>query len=96
MVLGYPTTPPFDGTAMRACGAGAVGVLPADERFVQVRCDLTGGASGGPWLSGLTDDGVGTVVAVSSFTPIDRGGTIAGIPLGRAAHDLWLAANRAP
>jgi V8-like Glu-specific endopeptidase len=95
-LFGYPTMPPFDGTTMRSCAAGVSETPRADRGTVEMDCDLTGGASGGPWLAGLTEAGVGAVVAVSSFKPLHEPGRIAGIRLGPAAQDLWRAATRAP
>lgn len=90
-VLGYPTAAPFDGKQLRRCEDAST-----DDRFVDVleaRCALTAGASGGPWL--VRDDEWWTAVAVTSYLPVERPGSLGGARLGAAAEQLWLAADRA-
>lgn len=51
-MLGYPVEAPFDGTALRRC-AGPAAPVGSDTGLVSVTCAMTGGASGGPWLTGF-------------------------------------------
>ncbi|MBT2565502.1 hypothetical protein J7I84_03140 [Arthrobacter sp. ISL-85] len=56
---GYPQAAPFDGTSLWSCN----GVAKDDTNNPQfgtqgIRCDMTGGSSGGPWFLGVGSDGV--------------------------------------
>jgi V8-like Glu-specific endopeptidase len=97
-VFGYPAAPPFDGTEMRSCSAPTTVVADTPPvAIVGMECPMTGGSSGGPWLVGLDDEaaGAGTVGAVTSFTPLDQPGRLAGQVLGPAAQQLWQTAGAA-
>lgn len=90
-VLGYPVAAPFDGKQLQRCEG-----MSTDDRFIDVleaRCALTAGASGGPWV--VRDEGWWTAVAVTSYLPADRPGSLGGARLGAASEQLWLAADRA-
>lgn len=68
-VYGYPVAPPYDGTAQRLCpgtpylGHDVASFLWRGPLNMAVRCEVTGGASGGGWvipgglLDGVTDYG---------------------------------------
>lgn len=96
-VFGYPAASPFDGTAMRSCSAPTTVVAGTPHVvIVGMECPMTGGSSGGPWLVGLDEAaGAGTVAAVTSFTPLERPGRLAGLVLGPAAQQLWQTAGAA-
>jgi V8-like Glu-specific endopeptidase len=66
-IFGYPAAPPFQGDELTHC-SGAVTVAD-DVGGWRMTCDMTGGASGGPWLHGAADpaDGSGAVGSVSSY-----------------------------
>lgn len=52
IAYGYPATAPYDGQTLRRC-EGAASDDPAGRSTQGIDCDMTGGASGGPWfLSG--------------------------------------------
>ncbi len=66
--FGYPHAAPYDGTDLTYC-AGKVGF---DRRLAnltyELRCDMTGGSSGGPWFVGFDDtSGSGTVTSLNSY-----------------------------
>jgi V8-like Glu-specific endopeptidase len=67
---GYPAGPPFDGSKLFGCDAplGALDLNPllppGGPLPMQVVCDMTGGSSGGGWV---TDSGNGSVISVNSY-----------------------------
>jgi hypothetical protein len=65
--FGYPAQSPYDGEDLIYCaGASGVDPLVGSRRLL---CDMTGGASGGPWLHGTTNPATasGSVASVSSY-----------------------------
>ncbi|MBP2371584.1 trypsin-like serine peptidase [Pseudonocardia parietis] len=71
--LGYPALGSYDGQSLRGCvGTGAVEAFtrpesPQPGEIRSLDCDMTQGASGGPWLAGPeADSGRGQVVGVVS------------------------------
>jgi putative cell wall-binding protein len=93
-VFGYPAAPPFSGDELVRC-SGTVEVAALVGGWA-TPCDMTPGASGGPWLHGASDpaDGSGSVGSVSSyriegdprlFGPRFDGATQAVIDLANAA-----------
>lgn len=94
--FGFPADPPYNGEQLLYC-AGVVRADPqAQTRDQGLRCDLTAGASGGPWLSGFDPGtGRGTLTSVSSFKYSDDHGTMYGPYFGKAVKDLFRAAERA-
>jgi V8-like Glu-specific endopeptidase len=93
-VLGYPAAPPFTGERLTYC-AGAlrqdtVG-LSSDQGL---RCDMTPGSSGGPWLAGFDPVlGRGTLVSVTSFMYTAHTGYLWGPYLGATARSLFTAVS---
>ena len=95
VVHGYPAEEPFDGETQRVCGnATYLGHDPqslghAGPQDLAVRCDVTGGASGGGWLiHGDTLNGVTSYGYFDQQTP-DYGpyfGKEVGRLYGRAAR----------
>ena len=86
--FGFPQEPPYVGNVLEQC-AGTLGVDPGSQDL-GLRCDLTGGSSGGPWLADLDPaTGVGRIVSLTSFSYLDRPGTLYGPPLGDAARQLF-------
>ncbi|MDH4142661.1 MAG: trypsin-like peptidase domain-containing protein, partial [Chloroflexota bacterium] len=65
-IFGYPAAPPFQGDDLTYC-SGTVSLSTSDGWGMT--CNMTGGASGGPWLYGSTDpaDGSGSLASVSSY-----------------------------
>jgi hypothetical protein len=81
--FGYPAVAPpaeFTGHALYVCaGTPEVGDSRDtvwEDAVLALGCDMTGGASGGPWLVGVDGNGVGTVVAVNSYKYNDEPQTI--------------------
>lgn len=46
---GYPAAAPFDGQTRRSCGPGTTIRDPYGSQTQGLKCDMTGGSSGGPW-----------------------------------------------
>lgn len=66
--FGYPHASPYNGTDLVYC-AGGVGF---DNRLAnltyKLRCDMTGGSSGGPWYSSFDKTtGTGTAISLNSY-----------------------------
>lgn len=69
IILGYPSTVPFDGSAQRYCTQRLPTSYQGDAlvQTAEVSCALTPGSSGGAWFSGFDGvDGVGYVYGVTS------------------------------
>jgi hypothetical protein len=66
-IFGYPAAAPYHGDDLVYC-AGATTTDPFTGDW-GLSCDMTGGASGGPWLYGSVDpaDGSGEVISVTSY-----------------------------
>lgn len=83
---GYPAAPPFDGTKMLTC-TGKPGRLTLDTRqptMYRVGCAMTGGSSGGGWLSPSGWE----LLSVTSIGPTG-GGWLAGPRIGRTAKGVF-------
>ena len=97
--LGFPAAKPFNGQRLWACGPRTLGRLSfiAGPGPVPgaMRCDMTPGASGGPWLAHINLRGIGTVIGDTSVLGRDDGRTIIGGPLlGSSARELYLAIEK--
>ncbi len=97
--LGFPAARPFNGERLWACGPHTLGRLS----FIRgpgpvpgaMLCDMTPGASGGPWLARINLHGIGTLIGDTSVLGHDSGRTvIAGPLLGSAARKLYRAVER--
>lgn len=65
--FGYPQAAPYDGTTLDWCWGTAV-QDPFGGTDQGIKCNLTGGASGGPWyLNFSTATGLGTTNSVNSY-----------------------------
>ena len=66
-IFGYPAMAPYTGDDLIYCD-GPLGFDPFVKTW-GLLCDMTGGASGGPWLHGSADpaSGTGQVASVSSY-----------------------------
>lgn len=65
--FGYPAAAPFDGSRLIFC-AGRTINDPLQTNDLGLRCDMTGGSSGGPWLLAFNErTGTGLVNSVNSF-----------------------------
>ncbi|GII89789.1 peptidase [Sinosporangium siamense] len=94
--FGYPADPPYNGESLVYC-AGRVSADPHGQTRDQgLRCDMTAGSSGGPWLSHFDSaSGRGTVTSVSSFKYSDDRRTMYGPYFGESAKMLFTTAERA-
>ncbi|GAA3810465.1 peptidase [Sphaerisporangium flaviroseum] len=94
--FGFPADPPYDGRHLIYC-AGEVHRDPHKQTHDQgMRCDLTAGSSGGPWLSSFDPaTGQGVVTSVSSFKYSDDPATMYGPYFGAQARQIYEAAQNA-
>jgi V8-like Glu-specific endopeptidase len=91
-VFGYPAASPFTGQRLTYCTS----LLLQDSFYLSpdqgLRCDMTPGSSGGPWLAGFdTSTGTGTLVSVTSFIYTAHPGYLWGPYLGSTAQTLYAA-----
>ncbi|WP_182909130.1 serine protease [Microbispora sp. H13382] len=94
--FGFPADPPYDGERLLYCAGVPHGDPQGQTRDQGLRCDLTAGASGGPWLSGFDPaSGRGTLTSVSSFKYSNDHRTMYGPYFGNAVRDLYRTAERA-
>jgi V8-like Glu-specific endopeptidase len=66
--FGYPAAAPYNGTDLVYC-SGKIGqdLFNGNGTWSMV-CNMTGGASGGPWLRGFAESsGVGTLASLNSY-----------------------------
>ncbi|MGR6913897.1 trypsin-like serine peptidase [[Actinomadura] parvosata] len=66
--FGYPAAEPFDGSRLIYCSGRAFNdtVMTRDQGL---RCNMTGGSSGGPWFQNFDEStGLGWLNSVNSFT----------------------------
>lgn len=91
-VFGYPAEPPFSGLYSNYC-AGPSMVAPM-QGTTGLRCGMTAGDSGGPWLAGFDPrTGTGTVVAITTFKYSGDPSMLYGTALGPAARELYEEAS---
>jgi hypothetical protein len=91
--FGYPAAPPFDGRRQWWCRSALRGRDRAVEGSgpdpMRIDCDMTGGASGGGWITRLDGDGLGAVSSVNSYGYRDRPGSLYGPYHGDEARALY-------
>ncbi|KRV51464.1 hypothetical protein AQ490_01530 [Wenjunlia vitaminophila] len=86
---GYPAAPPFDGQIMHRCDDTGT-KLSLDESaptMVRIGCTMTGGSSGGGWVT-LGEDGKPALVSNTSIGPNDNT-WLAGPYLGEVAQGVY-------
>ena len=93
VAFGYPADPPYSGGRLFFC-RGKLSPDPYHETDDSgLRCAMTAGSSGGPWLDGFSPaTGTGTITAVSSFKYSTNARILYGTPLGSVAQALYQAA----
>ncbi|TMR99825.1 trypsin-like serine peptidase [Nonomuraea basaltis] len=65
--FGYPAAAPFDGSRLIYCSGRAFDDT-VQTRDLGLRCNMTGGSSGGPWFQGFDEStGLGWLNSVNSF-----------------------------
>jgi V8-like Glu-specific endopeptidase len=94
--FGFPADPPYDGRELVYC-AGPLREDPNRMTTDQgLACNMTAGASGGPWLTGFNlTTGRGVITSVSSFKYNDDRRTMYGPYFGDSAKQLYAAAQAA-
>ena len=55
---GYPAAPPFNGETLKSCSGTATNDVWGGTQSQSIPCNMTGGSSGGPWLTGSTINSV--------------------------------------
>ncbi|MEV7966322.1 hypothetical protein AB0O34_10110 [Sphaerisporangium sp. NPDC088356] len=94
--FGFPADPPYDGRHLIYCAGDLHHDPHSQTRDQGMRCDLTAGSSGGPWLTSFDPaTGQGVVTSVSSFKYSDDDGTMYGPYFGDQAKRLFDTAQRA-
>lgn len=94
--FGYPAGGRYDGERLTYCSGRT---YPDSHKITHdegLRCDMTEGSSGGPWLTRF-DPGTGTgvVTSVSSFKYADDPATMYGPYFGNTVHRMYDRAQRA-
>lgn len=83
---GYPAAPPFDGSKMYNCTdrPGRLTLDPQQPTMYRIGCSMTGGSSGGGWLSPSGKE----LLSVTSIGPV-KGGWLSGPRLGSQAKGVF-------
>lgn len=91
--FGYPAAKPYDGSKLVYCaGTTFEDILFSNDQGLG--CDMTGGASGGPWLTGFDPQtGTGVQNSVNSFSYLFLPNVLFGPPFGDAARELYQTAQ---
>ncbi|MER5780507.1 peptidase [Streptomyces mobaraensis] len=91
--FGYPATSPQRGESPLTC-TGTAKEAPGDELVMP--CDMTGGASGGPWLADFdAKSGLGTLVSVNSHgDALEHSRTMSGPRFGAVAKAVYERAQQ--
>ncbi|WP_328536298.1 trypsin-like serine peptidase [Streptomyces sp. NBC_00344] len=86
---GYPAAPPFDGQKLFQCAdrPGRLSVTANDPTMYRIGCTMTGGSSGGGWISNGAD-GKPALVSNTSIGPVTAG-WLAGPRLGKEAKGVY-------
>ena len=93
--FGYPAAAPFDGSRLIYCSGRAFND-PVATQGQGVRCNMTGGSSGGGWFIDFdASTGTGTLNSVNSFTYDFAPGFMFGPFFGEEAMQVYQAAQRA-
>ena len=89
-VLGYPAASPYTGETLTYCRGYLVQDTFGGSPDQGLRCDMTPGSSGGPWVGGWDPaTGSGTLVSVTSFIYYGLDGYLWGTYLGATAKALY-------
>jgi len=93
--FGYPAGAPYDGSKLIYCGGRVFDdFLQSDD--LGLNCNMTGGASGGPWFVGFNEDtGVGLLNSVNSFKYNFANFWMFGPYFGPEAQAVYTAAQNA-
>ncbi|MEV0494841.1 trypsin-like serine peptidase [Streptomyces atratus] len=91
---GFPAAPPYDGQKMLQCKdkPGRLSLTEADPTMYRIGCSMTGGSSGGGWVT-AGQDGKPTLVSNTSIGPVSAG-WLAGPRLGKEAKGVYDAVSK--
>ncbi|WP_171052884.1 trypsin-like serine peptidase [Streptomyces marianii] len=91
---GFPAAPPFDGERMFQCEdkPGRLSLKAEEPTMYRIGCTMTGGSSGGGWVS-AGKDGKPALVSNTSIGPVTAG-WLAGPRLGEEAKGVYDAVSR--
>jgi V8-like Glu-specific endopeptidase len=93
-IFGYPAEAPYNGTRLDYC-TGKVVRDPYGAADTGVRCGMTEGDSGGPWLSDFDPaTGTGFVTGVTSFKYAGAQQVVYSANLGAVAQTLYTRAEK--
>ncbi|HEY7483693.1 MAG TPA: trypsin-like peptidase domain-containing protein [Streptosporangiaceae bacterium] len=93
--FGYPASGAYDGERLVYCSGRPHTDAHSRAHGLGLRCDMTQGSSGGPWLTDFDPaTGAGTFTSVSSFKYADDSGTMYGPYFGDAVRSLYDKAQR--
>jgi V8-like Glu-specific endopeptidase len=86
---GYPAAPPYDGQLLYQCQdkPGRLSVTASDPTMYRIGCTMTGGSSGGGWVT-TGADGKPALVSNTSIGP-ETSGWLAGPRLGTVAKGVY-------
>lgn len=86
---GYPAAPPYDGQLLYQCQdkPGRLSVTADDPTMYRIGCTMTGGSSGGGWVT-TGADGEPALVSNTSIGP-ETSGWLAGPRLGAVAKEVY-------
>jgi V8-like Glu-specific endopeptidase len=94
--FGYPAGGHYDGERLTYCSGRTYPDSHTITKDEGLRCDMTEGSSGGPWLTRFdAGTGTGVVTSVSSFKYADDPATMYGPYFGSAVHKMYDRAERA-
>ncbi|WP_329123924.1 trypsin-like serine peptidase [Streptomyces sp. NBC_01465] len=91
---GYPAAKPFDGQKLFRCAdkPGRLSLAQNDPTMYRLGCTMTGGSSGGGWLT-TGQDGQPALVSNTSIGPVESG-WLAGPRLGKEAKQVYEAQSK--
>lgn len=94
--FGYPQAAPYNGTDLVYCSGG----VNFDNRLFKLTyklgCDMTGGASGGPWFRSFNEGtGQGTLISVNSYKYSNDASSMYGPKFNSDTADVYSSANSA-
>lgn len=89
-IWGWPAQAPFDGETARRCN-GPTAQYADTGTDAAMECDMTGGASGGPWFLSMATPQLGFIWAVTSRRTIGGTPYLLAVPLTREVLTLFAA-----
>jgi hypothetical protein len=91
---GYPAAAPYDGQKLYECTdkPGRLSLVASDPTMYRIGCTMTGGSSGGGWVS-AGPDGKPALTSNTSIGPITNG-WLAGPRFGKEAKGVYDAVSK--